>query len=100
MSLRALARHLVCAALLATAGCNAHPATEADCAAILDRIVELELRESGFHDAVLIARRQAELRRKLGGELRDCVGRRLPDTALECVRRADSAEAISHRCLR
>ncbi len=76
------------------------PASEADCAAILDRIVELELREGGFNDAVLIAKRQVEMRTKLGGELGDCVGRRLPKDALECVRRADSAEAISHRCLR
>lgn len=81
-------------------GCGARPASEAQCAAIFDRIVELELRESGFHDAVLIARRQIELRHKLAGELKQCVGRRLPKHAMECVRRADSAEAISHRCLR
>lgn len=89
----------VALALLVTA-CNAAPATEAECAQILDRIVELELRESGYNDAVLIARRQAELRAKLALELKGCVGRRLPKRALECVRRADSAEAISHRCLR
>ncbi len=86
--------------LLMVVGCGAHPASEAECAAILDRIVDLELREGGFHDAVLIARRQTELRGKLAGELKDCVGRRLPKHAMECVRRADSAEAISHRCLR
>lgn len=85
---------------LALSACSAAPATEAECAQILDRIVELELRESGYNDAVLIARRQAELREKLALELKGCVGRRLPKRALECVRRADSAEAISHRCLR
>lgn len=93
-------KSLLVALTLTFAACSAAPATDADCAQILDRIVELELRESGYNDAVLIARRQAELREKLALELKGCVGRRLPKRALECVRRADSAEAISHRCLR
>lgn len=86
--------------LLCLAGCGGTRATAAECRQIFDRIVELELRESGFNDPVLIGRRQNELAQKLAVELDECIGRRLKQGALACTQTAPTAEAISHRCLR
>lgn len=82
------------------AGCEAQPrATPAQCREILGRIVALELREQGYRDPVLLQRRTRELERRFDSELERCVGRPMPRHALACVRRAPSAEAISHLCL-
>jgi hypothetical protein len=83
---------------MALAGCHERATPEA-CRAILDRIVELELHEMGYSDPVLAARKRAELEKKLAPELERCHGLRLPADALQCVRRATSAEELTHRCL-
>lgn len=70
-----------------------------DCEAILARIIVLELREQGYRDPALAARRAAELRTQFATDLARCVGRPLPASALECVKKAGSSEAISHHCL-
>lgn len=82
------------------AACDQRKADEADCRAIFDRIVEVELREMGFRDPELAKRRQAELAERHRGLIAQCVGRSLPVGALECVSSADSTEEISHDCLR
>lgn len=81
-------------------GCSGRRATAADCRSILDRIVELEIRERGFRDDALVARKREELATLFSAELRHCQGRTLPQGALACVREAKTSEAISHRCLR
>jgi len=85
---------------LATFGCNRERATADTCAAIADRIVELELSEQGFRDPALLARKGLEMRRLLAADLRRCAGRRLRRDAVACVNAARNAEAISHVCLR
>jgi hypothetical protein len=95
----ALALLLVALLSLAPA-CSGRRATAEDCARILDRIVELELRERGYRDPVLLERKRRQLRAALGAELEQCRGQRLRAGALECVKRATGAEEISHRCLR
>ena len=87
-------------ALALWSGCGGRPATDGECRAILDRIVELELGEQGFRDPVLAARKKSELGRRLAPELGLCVGRRLPPDAMACVAVARSTEELSHRCLR
>ena len=42
---------LVAAAVLAACGCGRHKASSEDCKSVLDRIIELELSESGYRDA-------------------------------------------------
>ncbi|MGD0835225.1 MAG: hypothetical protein ABSB49_01105 [Polyangia bacterium] len=81
-------------------GCYGQRASASDCARILDRIVELELRERGFHDAALLERKRVELRRSLARDLDECRGKPLRRDALACVSRATSSEQISHLCLR
>jgi hypothetical protein len=87
-------------ALAMVLGCSREVASPEDCRLILDRIVEVELRERGYRDAVLLERKKEELRRLLSPELRRCEGRGLRGNAIDCVRKASSNEEISHRCLR
>ena len=75
-------------------------ATHADCIEIFDRLVEIELHEKGYRDPALLERRQRELQQLLRSEIGACVGRRLPEGALACVREAATNEKVSHICLR
>lgn len=97
-SARAVATAIL--AITACIGCRRERATANDCARILDKIVELELREQGFRDAELTRRKRDELRRSLAPELRECEGKRLKAGALACVESASTTEQISHHCLR
>ena len=92
----------LCALLLlgVGVGCQRDRATTEQCAMIFDRLVELELREMGFRDAELTRRRQTELRARHRDELATCVGRPLSAEAVRCVQAAESAEELSHECLR
>jgi hypothetical protein len=83
-----------------TSACGSERATPAQCAAIFDRLVELELQEMGYNDPVLAARRTQELAARHRDELGNCVGRPLPANALICMQSAESAEELSHVCLR
>lgn len=86
--------------LTAAPGCQGGSATAEQCAVILDRIVELELREQGYRDPALTERKRAEFRRLFADELGRCEGRRLPAGAMACIEAAVSAEQVSHVCLR
>jgi hypothetical protein len=88
------------AGLLGLGSCAREPASAADCRALLDRIVALELAEQGFRDPVLTRRKQDSFARSLADELTRCEGLTLPPGARDCVAAAGSAEQISHTCLR
>jgi hypothetical protein len=92
-------KRLLCL-LTIVVGCHSRRATPADCEHILDRIVDLELRERGFHDPALLERKRVELHRALTSELAQCQGRRLSDHVLDCVASATTTEDITHGCLR
>ena len=81
------------------AGCGRRAATRDDCRQILDRLVDLELQEKGFHDPTLAARWRAEVESTHASDLAACEGKRLPRGAMVCVRAATSSEEIGHRCL-
>ena len=70
-------RWVVLAVPLLSLGCRSHQMTAADCQTVLDRIVDIELAESGYRDPVLSARRKAELRTRFAAELAVCEGRRV-----------------------
>lgn len=85
--------------LVASAGCRR--ATEADCEKIVDRIVELQLREQGVTDPDVIARRKDETKAKKRQELLGgCVGRRISNSSLECIQGAKTSAEIIDVCLR
>jgi len=84
-------------------GCG-HPASEAECEVIVDRIVELELKAQKVTDPAEIAKRRSESLGIAGDRgraevLQGCVGKRITDRALVCVREADNASEITDRCL-
>jgi hypothetical protein len=85
--LRLFAGAVVASAALALAACG-RKATEADCAFIVDRYVEVELRDLKVTDPKVIEQRKAEMRRDLKDELRACPGKRITDSMLACVRTA------------
>ena len=94
---------LAAALLPWAAGCG-HPASEAECGVIMDRIVELELKAQKITDPAEIAKRRSESLGLAGDRgraevLQGCVGKRITDRALVCVREADNASEITDRCL-
>ena len=80
------------------AGCG-RPATESDCQLIIDRNVEVQMHAMKLEDKALIAKKQGELRVALKDDLKDCVGRRVTDGMMRCVRGAETAEDIT-KCIR
>ena len=90
---------VIVVSLLCT-GCNTNRATPADCRAIFDRLVALELKELGFLDPHLAALRQTELSKRFEPQLAACVGKAISPTARQCVSAATDSEALSHNCLR
>lgn len=83
---------------LGLAGCG-HPATREECDQIITRTAEIELHAQHVTDPSAIAERVAAAKASKGDALLDrCVGRRITDRALACVRQAASAEQVD-RCL-
>jgi hypothetical protein len=81
------------------AGCG-KPATEVQCAEIVARIAELEAKSEPGADAASVARRVEEAKTEFKDNARrECVGKRIRANALECVRKATTAEEIVKRCL-
>jgi hypothetical protein len=79
-----------------------HPASEAECQAIVERIVELELRAQNVTDPAEIAKRKSESLGMRGSSvdvLKGCIGKRITDRAFSCVLTAKSASEITERCL-
>ncbi len=80
-------------------GCNRHPASVDDCKAILHRLVDLELSESGYRDPVLRTRWQQDLVRRFAPDLERCRGQKVRDSLLTCLATARSSEEVAHHCL-
>jgi hypothetical protein len=70
-------------------GCGRKATTE-DCDFIVDRYVEVELRALSVTDPKVIEERKLEMRKDLKDELKACPGKRVTDTMLACVRKAES----------
>jgi small lipoprotein (TIGR04454 family) len=77
-------------------GCG-RPATAAECDEIVARITELELRaRGGAGDSSAEVRSAQEALKKTS--LQSCVGRRISDEAMTCVRTAKTAQALVTEC--
>lgn len=83
----------------ALAGCG-HPATHEECDQLLAKSAEIELRGQRVTDPATIAERTAAARATPKGLefSAQCVGKRITQTALDCVRKATTAEQFDH-CL-
>lgn len=80
-------------------GCG-HPATERECEEIVERIAILEL---GGLDAgtSVVADEVKNAKESFRKEMqRKCVGRRITNAAMECVRKATASRQIEDECFR
>lgn len=75
-------------------GACGRPATEADCQLVLDKLVEVELKAAKTTDPDSVAKKQASLRESMKNELKDCVGRKVSDRMLGCVREAQATADV------
>ena len=84
---------------LALTGCG-HPATREECSELFSKSAEIELRGQNITDPKTIAERTESARAtpKLREFIDQCMGKRVTDRALSCVRKATSAEQFD-RCL-
>lgn len=94
-----VARHAVPVSLLgalslASVGCG-HPATRAECEEIFDRSAEIELRAQNVTSPEELQAQIAKARAAKGDELmKQCIGKRITERALECVRQAQSTREL------
>lgn len=89
---------LIAALVTSTASCGRH-ATQADCEAILDCLVVVKLKQKNITDPPSVQKMQGELRKDAEADFPSCVGRRITDSAMDCIRKAETQEAIV-KCLR
>jgi len=79
-------------------GCG-HPATVEECETIVERIVELELkqRHRGSEEAI---RETAEKTKQAvhDSTMSQCVGRRITNEAMECVHTAETSQELVDDC--
>jgi hypothetical protein len=90
---------VACAFALAALGGCGRRATSTDCQLIVDRSVELQLKELNLGDAAAIAERERQVRDELGDDIKSCESRRVTDKTMVCVRSASSTQELD-RCLR
>lgn len=88
----------VCLMGAALAGCG-HPASAEECEEIFNRSAEIELRMQNVNDPKLIQERTAAVRKDRGEDLvKQCVGKRITNEAMACVRAAKTSQDMD-RCL-
>lgn len=79
-------------------GCG-KPLTLQDCERIVARITELELKAAAVSDQTEVESQVAQTKDTFKEQaLTDCVGRRLPKSALRCVEEATTARQIIDEC--
>ena len=79
-------------------GCG-RKATREDCEAVVDKNVELQLKALGVTDAAVVAKRREEMRASMREDIDKCVGKRVTDSMMACVKNAETADKID-KCLR
>jgi hypothetical protein len=95
---RVVAAAIVLFAGLTLTGCG-RKATREDCEAVVDKNVELQLKALGVVEPVTVAKRRDEMRTSMKDDIDKCVGKRVTDAMISCVKNAESTEKID-KCLR
>src|SRR3954463_2367806 len=82
-------------------GCG-HPATDKECQEIVERIATLELEKAtGSNDPKSVGAQVDETKKALApNTLKDCVGKRITERAMQCVRGAKSSQQIVDDCFK
>jgi hypothetical protein len=89
---------LLVLSVLSLSGCG-RKATREDCEAVVDKNVELQLKALGVTDAAVVSKRREEMRASMKDDIEKCVGKRVTDSMLACVKAAETTEKID-KCLR
>jgi hypothetical protein len=79
-------------------GCG-RKATHEDCQVVVDKNVELQLKALGVTDPAIVAKRRDEMHAAMKDDIDKCVGKRVTDGMMNCVRNAETADKID-KCLR
>lgn len=61
---------------------------------IFDRSVEVEMRALDKSDGDTLAKKKAELGKTFEADLKQCVGKRITDSTLACIRAAKTSEEL------
>ncbi|MGO9834827.1 MAG: hypothetical protein ACLP1X_11460 [Polyangiaceae bacterium] len=96
--MRQVALLLLAGSASSAAGCGRR-ATEADCQLIVNKSVELQMKEMSRADSPSIEKREQEVRAQLGDEIKSCEGRNVTERTLSCVRSASTTQGLD-ACLR
>ena len=83
---------------LSVGGCG-RKATKEDCETVVDKNVELQLKALGVTDPAVVTKRRDEMRASMRDDIEKCVGKRVTDSMMACVKTAETAEKID-KCLR
>lgn len=95
--LRRVSVAIVAAAFGAT-GCG-HPASEAECEEIVERVARLELEKKNPGNPQAVADEiEATKRSVRESMLKECVGRRITEKAMACVRNAKTSKEVVEDC--
>ncbi|MBK9000606.1 MAG: hypothetical protein IPM35_33205 [Myxococcales bacterium] len=88
----------IVAAAFGAMGCG-HPASEAECEEIVERVARLELEKKNPGNAQAVAD-EIEATKKSVREsmLKECVGRRITEKAMTCVRNAKTSKEVVEDC--
>ena len=79
-------------------GCGRR-ATHADCELIVDKSVELQMKEMSLTSAADVQKRVEQVRAQLQGDIASCEGRRITDRTVACVQSATTTKEMD-QCLR
>lgn len=79
-------------------GCG-RKATHEDCEVVVDKNVELQLKQLGVTDPAIVVKRRDEMRAAMKDDIDKCVGKRVTDGMMTCVKNAETADKID-KCLR
>lgn len=74
-------------------------ATREDCEMVVERNIEVKLKADGVTDPGVIQKRKDELKGILKDDIDKCVGKRVTEGMMTCVKGAQTAEQID-KCLR
>jgi hypothetical protein len=79
-------------------GCGRR-ATAADCRLIVDKSVELRMKQMSLTDPAAIQKREEQVSSELRGELAACEGRRVTARTIACVQSSKTTQELE-QCLR
>ncbi|HEY4104965.1 MAG TPA: hypothetical protein VGM44_13800 [Polyangiaceae bacterium] len=87
--------------LALVSGCG-HPASDKECQEIVERIATLELEKAGGpSDPKAVGQEVDETKKALANNtLKDCVGKRITERAMQCVRTAKTSSEIVDDCFK